>query len=445
MQWLIDKFSKNPLLPALIHHDVVYTYADLVNLIDTHQARIINNGIKSGSIVCVCGDYSPEVVCLLLALFKLDIVAVPITKISVVEIDKALSVSGCDFIIEHNHCMDFSYIDKSVPCVSDLMNEFKSELAAGIVLFSSGSTGKPKGILHRFSTVLEKFTVQRAPLVTISFLMIDHFGGINTILGVLSNLGTIVTVADRSVDSVCNAIEKHHVELLPTTPSFLNLLLASKAYEKYDLSSLNKISYGTEVMPEGVLTKLIEIFPNVKFQQTYGLSEVGVLNSVSRPDGSLWVKLGGSGFETKVVDGTLWVRSKYKMVGYLNADSKFDAEGWFDTQDKVEVDGEYFKILGRVTDLINVGGQKVYPVEVEDVILQHPNVLDVAIYGEPHPLLGQVVSAKLNLKNAESSDSIKSEIRSFCKDKLANYKIPVKVHVTEDVLHNSRQKKLRKQ
>lgn len=443
MQWLIDKFSENKHLPALIHHDVVYTYGDLVKLIHEHQTKIVNKGIKSGSVVCVCGDYSPEVVCLLLALMMSDIIAIPITKISVVEIDIALSVSGCDLVIEHNHGMDFSYIDKHVSCDSDLMNEFKSEKVAGIVLFSSGSTGKPKGILHRFSTVLEKFTIQRAPLVTISFLMIDHFGGINTILSVLSNLGTIVTVKDRNVDSVCSAIEKHNVELLPTTPSFLNLLIASKAYKKYNLTSLNKISYGTEVMPEGVLSKLIEIFPSVKFQQTYGLSEVGVLNSVSRPDGSLWVKLAGSGFETKVVDGTLWVRSKYRMVGYLNADSKFDAEGWFDTQDKVEVDGEYFKILGRVTDLINVGGQKVYPVEVEDVILQHPNVLDVAIYGEPHQLLGQVVCASVNLKSPDGADNIKSEIRNFCRDKLANYKIPVKVRVTDRVLYNSRQKKLR--
>ena len=95
------------------------------------------------------------------------------------------------------------------------------------------------------------------------------------------------------------------------------------------------------------------------------------------------------------MDDILWIKSSYAMVGYLNADSGFDEAGWFNTQDKVEVDGEYFRILGRVTDLINVGGQKVYPAEVESVILEMEDIQDVAIYGESHSLLGQIVVAKV--------------------------------------------------
>ena len=79
------------------------------------------------------------------------------------------------------------------------------------------------------------------------------------------------------------------------------------------------------------------------------------MRSRSRDDGSLWVRIGDGGFETKVVYGTLWVRSEYAMLGHLNAPSKYDADGWFNTQDRVEFDGEHFPILGRVTDLITVG------------------------------------------------------------------------------------------
>ena len=112
-------------------------------------------------------------------------------------------------------------------------------------------------------------------------------------------------------------------------------------------------------MPQATLDRLINIFPNAKLQQTYGLSELGVLRSKSEKDGSLWVKLGGDGFGLKVKDDILWIKSNFAMIGYLNAPQPFDDQGWFNTQDKVEVKGEYFRILGRETDLINVGGQKV--------------------------------------------------------------------------------------
>ena len=120
-----------------------------------------------------------------------------------------------------------------------------------------------------------------------------------------------------------------------------------------------------------------------------------MLRSKSREDGSLWVRVGGEGFQTKVVDGVLWIKSDYAMVGYLNAPSPFDADGWFNTQDLVEVDGDWLRILGRDSDLINVAGQKVYPAEVEQAILELPNIRDVAVYGESHPLLGQVVVARV--------------------------------------------------
>jgi acyl-CoA synthetase (AMP-forming)/AMP-acid ligase II len=197
-------------------------------------------------------------------------------------------------------------------------------------------------------------------------------------------------------------------------------------------------------MPASTLDRVRAQFPQVKLQQTYGLSEVGVLRSKSRDDGSLWVRIGGEGFQTRIEDDILWIKSDFAMVGYLNAPSEFDANGWFNTQDRVEVDGEYFRILGRVTDLINVGGQKVYPTEVEDQILPLPNVLDVAVYGEAHNLLGQIVVAKVRLESPEPVDELKKRIRAACHGKLASYKIPAKVVISETELYTSRHKKCRR-
>jgi acyl-CoA synthetase (AMP-forming)/AMP-acid ligase II len=313
-----------------------------------------------------------------------------------------------------------------------------------LVLFSSGSTGKPKGMLHDFERVAEKFRAARGAVVAIPFLMLDHFGGINTLLAITASLGTVVTTASRSVSAICEAIEASRVTLLPTTPSFLTLLAASEVSRQYDLSSLRRITYGTETMPQATLDRIRARFPEAELQQTYGLSEVGVLRSQSRPDGSLWVRIGGAGFETQVREGILWVRSDYRMVGYLNAPSAFDAEGWFNTQDRVEVDGDYFRILGRITDLINVGGQKVYPAEVEDVILAQPNIADVVVAGEPHPLLGHIVVAKVALTQPEPLDDLRLRLRKACREQLAAYKVPVKVLLLEQEIYSARFKKMRR-
>ena len=122
----------------------------------------------------------------------------------------------------------------------------------------------------------------------------------------------------------------HRVELLPTSPTFLNLLLLSEEHQRHDLSSLKLITYGTEPMPAHTLQKVHALFPEVKLLQTYGLSELGILRSQSRESGSLWMRVGGEGFETKIVDGRLFIRASSAMLGYLNAPNPFDADGFFD-------------------------------------------------------------------------------------------------------------------
>lgn len=445
MQWLIDRFSTLPDKSAFIHEGRNVSYCQVVEATENFREKLRSAGVVEGETVVVLGDYSPEVFCMILALALNSNIVVPLTTNSVIEESDALEVSGCDWYVEfYKEGTDVIINRRVILSECLLLNNFREMKLPGLVLFSSGSTGKPKGILHDFKQVVEKFRKQRQATVAIPFLMIDHFGGINTILAITASLGTIVTVSDRSVVNICSAIQRFSVELLPATPSFLTLLMASKLHDKFDMSSLTRITYGTEVMPQSTLDRLHNAFPSVKLQQTYGLSEVGVLRSQSRDDGSLWVRIGGEGFQTKIIDSVLWIKSDYAMVGYLNAPSVFDADGWFNTQDQVEVDGEYFRILGRITDLINVGGQKVYPAEVESVILELENVEDVAVFGESHKLLGQIVVAKIVLTYPEEIHSLKRRVRQACLMKLATFKVPVKVVLAQGVLHSARQKKIRR-
>ncbi|MES2151909.1 MAG: long-chain fatty acid--CoA ligase [Pseudomonadota bacterium] len=446
MDWLIERFASAPEQPAFIHEGRVVSYGAVVASVGLFRARVADAGIVAGETVVVLGDYSPEVFCMLLALAGQGAIVIPLTSNSVIEEAVALGVSGCHWYIRFSaDGVGFDIARRHVPTDNPLLAEFRTRGVPGLVLFSSGSTGKPKGILHDFNQVAEKFRKPRQKVVAIPFLMIDHFGGINTILAITGSLGTVVTVAERSANDICAAIERYKVQLLPATPSFLTLLMASGLHRQYDLSSLERITYGTEVMPQSTLDRVRTAFPKVNLQQTYGLSEVGVLRSQSRDDGSLWVRIGGDGFQTKVVGGILWIKSEYAMVGYLNAPSEFDAEGWFNTQDQVEVDGEFFRILGRVTDLINVAGQKVYPSEVESVILELDNIQDVAVFGEAHALLGQIVVAKIVLDAPETAESVKKRVRQACLAQLAQFKVPAKVVLAEGVLHSARQKKIRRE
>jgi long-chain acyl-CoA synthetase len=312
----------------------------------------------------------------------------------------------------------------------------------GLMLFSSGSSGPPKAAVHDLLPLLEKFRLERPVYRTAGFLLFDHIGGLNTLWHVLSNGGLFVVLPDRSAETVASQIERHQIELLPTSPTFLNLLLLSGAIERYDLSSLKVITYGTEPMPLSTLKRLGSAIPNAELRQTYGLSELGILRAKSEAPDSLWVKLGGAGYELDVRDGILWIRAESAMLGYLNAPSPFDDQGWFNTGDLVEVRDDYFRILGRRSELINVGGEKVYPGEVESVILDLPEVAEVVVRGEPNALLGHVVVALVRPSSEIPPEQLRRRVRDLCRERLARFKVPAKITVVDTPLHSDRFKRV---
>jgi acyl-CoA synthetase (AMP-forming)/AMP-acid ligase II len=234
------------------------------------------------------------------------------------------------------------------------------------------------------------------------------------------------------------------VEVLPTTPTFLHLLLLSEEWRRHDLSSLRLITYGTEVMPETTLRRIREALPGVDLQQTYGLSELGILRSKSRAADSLWVRIGGEGFETRVRDGLLEVRARSAMLGYLNAPSPFTEDGWFRTGDAVEVDGEYLRILGRRSEMINVGGEKVFPAEVETVLETMPGVEEASVTGEPSAITGQMVVARVRLSTGEGLAEFRARMRNHCRGLVAPFKVPQKVILAEKPMYGDRYKKIRR-
>jgi acyl-CoA synthetase (AMP-forming)/AMP-acid ligase II len=196
-------------------------------------------------------------------------------------------------------------------------------------------------------------------------------------------------------------------------------------------------------MPESTLRLLQRLFPHVRLQQTYGLSEVGILHAKSRSSDSLWVRVGGPGFQTRIVDGRLEIKADSAMLGYLNAPSPFTPDGWLQTGDFVEVDGDYVRFLGRDSEIINVGGEKVFPAEVESVIHELDNVAEVTVYPEKNAILGQMVCANVRLKSPEDPAFFLAQMKKHVRERLAPYKVPVKVTLTSDPQQSPRFKKRR--
>jgi acyl-CoA synthetase (AMP-forming)/AMP-acid ligase II len=131
------------------------------------------------------------------------------------------------------------------------------------------------------------------------------------------------------------------------------------------------------------------------------------------------------------------------MLGYLNAPSPFTEDGWFMTGDAVEVDGEYIRVLGRRSESINVGGEKVYPAEVESTLQAMDGVQEVVVSGERNAITGAVVKARVRLETGETVAEFRNRMREFCDGRLSRFKIPQKVVLVGDELRSERFKKIR--
>jgi acyl-coenzyme A synthetase/AMP-(fatty) acid ligase len=269
----------------------------------------------------------------------------------------------------------------------------------------------------------------------------DHIGGLNTLFNTLAAGSLLAVPVSRSPADVAATIARHRVAILPASPTFLNLLLAAGLTA--ELASLRVITYGTEPMPESLLARLKAAFPRVRFIQTFGTSETGITRTESPEAGSTFLRFEDPNLEWKVVDDELWLRSRTQIAGYLNASNeRFTEDGWFRTGDKVEQGPNgTLRILGRMGEMINVGGEKLMPAEVESVVLGIPGVTDCRVRGEPHPLTGQTVVVDVVTADADH-EALRAAIRSACRERLARHKTPTRVTFVPSV-SGERMKKTR--
>jgi acyl-CoA synthetase (AMP-forming)/AMP-acid ligase II len=446
MDWLIDKLKASGEQTAVIFKEKSYSYAQLAAQVEAYFA-IASGRLQPGDIVAIISDYSFESIALFLALSRNRNIVVPITTKVESEIEDRIRVANCRWriVIGGGGALDIRQED-SLAEVHPLVRQLVDRGRSGLILFSSGSTGRPKAMIHDLDNLIDSYRDKKGKrLVFLIFLMFDHIGGLNTLLNCLSMGVTMVFPENRDPEHVARLIEKYKVNILPASPTFLNLILISEAQTRFDLSSLRMITYGTEPMPESLLLKLKETFGKVKFLQTFGTSETGITQTSSKSSNSTFIRIDDPNTEYRIVDGELWIRSKTQIMGYLNSSmERFTEDGWFKTGDLVEeAEDGYIKIVGRNKELINVGGEKVLPSEVESVLFQMPDLQDCLVYGEPNPITGQMVTAKVLFREPLKTSEAKKRVVAFCQDKLERYKIPAKVILMTESEYSERFKKKR--
>jgi len=421
-------------------------YGDLARLTEASRADLRALALEGPSVFALVGEHSPAAVAWLFALAEAGHCVAPLAG-NLAEHPGKLAEIGAQWIVT---CDGFAW--KVLPRVAEpsahaAFARLRGVGHAGLVLFSSGTSGRPKAMVQDLTALLATYESRRPnQLPVLALLGFDHIGGLNTLFGTLAAGAPLVVPADRSVAAVAAAMARCRVVVLPASPTFLNLLLVSGEYRTHDLSALRVITYGTEPMPAGLLVRLREAFPQARLIQTFGTSETGIARTESPDASSTFIRFTDPLLEWKVVDGELWLRSQTQVAGYLDPREgvdRFTADGWFRTGDRVELGSEgTLRILGRMGEAINVGGEKLMPAEVEAVILTVAGVVDCRVRGEANSLVGQTVVADVVRDPSAEPENLRSAIRTACRRALAAHKAPTKVRFV-DAVSGPRLKKLR--
>lgn len=395
----------------------------------------VSAAVRPGDVVALIGDFDALSIRRMLTIIGNQCIYMPLSPDTQPQHEYFFDSTMADVVVSREGVTRLRDRQAKHP----MLDRLRSLGHPGLVLFSSGTTGQPKAILHDFEAFLLRFRTPRPTLRTLNFLLFDHIGGVNTLFHTLFNRGTVIFPTSRRVGDIVRDVKDFDVELLPTTPTFLRMMLISDILETEKLECLKVITYGTERMDEPSLQRLCQLLPHVDLRQTFGMSELGILRVRSAARDSLWMHVGGEGVELKVVDQVLRIRSQNRMIGYLNAPSPFDEDGWYDTKDLVETrsDGA-IRVIGRTAEWINIGGEKVLPEVIEKAALEHPDVALAKARGVVNPITGQHIEISVELK--ENVLLSRQQLKQFMRARLPGAFMPQKI-TFEEVKVNHRFKK----
>jgi acyl-CoA synthetase (AMP-forming)/AMP-acid ligase II len=297
------------------------------------------------------------------------------------------------------------------------------------LLFTSGTTGLPKMLVHSLESLtgpLDDGLHVARDAVWSTFYDIRRYGGLQILLRALVGGGSMILSDSR--ESLPNFLQRagnDGVTHISGTPSHWRRALMSDAANRIAPSY---VRLSGEVVDQSILHGLRQAYPSSDIAHAYASTEAGVAFDVRDGRAGFPATLIGDPHakaEMRIQDGSLWIRSSRVAGGYVGSSSRLAGEaGFVDTGDMVVLRGDRYYFVGRREGIINVGGEKVHPEEVEAIINQHPGVQMSLVKARPSPITGAIVVADIVVKAGQSFDSIRQEILANCQASLPAHKIP---------------------
>jgi len=490
-QLLEEKYQRFPEKEVMFDRTNRMSYEELRQSSFALSASLKNLGLKKGDKIAVCLPNWNEFVVIYMAIAHLGAVLVPFnTRYRQDEVEYIVRNSDAKaaFFTEEfsgvNHYNQFTEAKKKVSQLEylitvrfetedllsyeQLIEEGKNESFQPIeldpnedifsILYTSGSTGAPKGAMLTHSNVVQtairsaegmKCTENDVFLVAVPVFHV--FGMVPSILSTIASGARMVLMDRYKAQEALKLEEAERVTVKHGVPTMFILELNQDNFESFDLSSLRTGIIAAAPCPEEIVRRIRHDM-GCDIVVSYGLSETSPTLTMTKFNDSdnLRAETVGSalpGAEIKIVDehrnkvptgevGEIACRSYGVMKGYYKMPEKtqsaLDHEGWFYTGDLGTLDENgYLRIVGRKKEMIIRGGYNIYPREIEEVFYKHPAVMEVAIVGLPDTVLGEVSCACIKLK--PSAEVTEEELQMYIKERVADYKVPDKFLLVEEL------------
>jgi len=428
---------------ALLNSERLYTYKDLVELELSNRNAI--EKLRNSSVV-INGRERLEFALLLTMLDG------AVSKILFLphDIDKKLHQKYYNEAkIEYEVFLEDGKLKFNKVADKIVNEELSTQIQTEWIVPTSGTTNIPKLVSHSFESLTRstKINIKRGGEFRWGLAFdIYRFSGIQVFLqSILSGSTLIVTNPADSMSKMLSLLADKECNALSATPSFWRKVLMSK---EADRLNLKVITLGGEISDNNILQALKQKYPEAKISHIYASTEVGVGFSVTDCKEGFPVSYlyeGIDGLKLKVDDeDILWIAPKDREQKYLSDDKMYNEEGYINTGDRVKIKDQRVYFLGRDSGSINVGGNKVQPEEVENILLSSGMLNGAYVYAIKNPMMGSLVCADIILKDSTiDKKEAKNKILKYCREHLEGFKVPAIVKFVQE-LETTQSGKLRR-
>ncbi len=478
-EMLSNAVARRPDAVALICGDVSVTYAGLDDLVGRVAGGLRALGVEKDDRVALVIGNSIEFIVVMFAVARLGAVSVPLNvrhqlaenrhiiedcaaKVVVHDHDLVDKVPAAATLPALTHAVALGR-DRDAPRLADLLHAVPVTRAVEVdeeetatILYTSGTTGRPKGaMLTHFSTIhsvihyewVMELTAEDRCLLAVPM---SHVTGVIALIDVMVHVaGTLVIMPAFKATDFVDLAARHRITYSLIVPAMFNLCLLAPNFESADLSAWRISGYGGAIMPEVTLERIAEKLPRLKLINCYGSTETTSPAVFMPPEEAVarkeYVGLTVPCGHITVMDfdgvevpygtpGEVYIGGAMVVPGYFNNPEATEREfkaGYWKSGDLGIMDAQgYLRIIDRIKDVINRGGYKIFASEVENVLLDHPAVVEVAVVAKPCPVLGERVHAFVVLRQTVPDD----ELAQYCANVLSDYKVPEAFHRLEQTL-----------